>query len=654
MGDALPTAPQHQYRPDIDGLRSIAILSVLLFHLFPQTVRGGFIGVDVFFVISGFLITGILIRQETFSIKQFYVRRVKRIFPALAAVLAACLVLGWWLLQPEEYRALGKHVFAGAAFSANVALFRESGYFDTLSETKPLLHLWSLGVEEQYYVVWPLLVAALRRRPRALVSVTVALMAASLVASVILTASSPSAAFYLPFTRFWELSCGALLAAQQRLWPIAAPAPRIRNALAGGGLLLVALGLWLIDEKTPFPSGWAALPVVGTTAVIAAGPLTVPARLLSLPLPVWIGLISYPLYLWHWPLLALLRTIAGQEIPVLVRLGLGALAVALAHLTYQRIEIPLRRAPWLGRTSVLAAAVGVLGLLGGVVFAREGEPQRVNQEKLAFDEPTRPCPAQLQRTGDERLDYCSTHRDGQPVAAVVGDSHAAHLFSAIDQAVQQPWLLIAHYSCPPVTGIEVQADHPACQAKAKSVLDYLTSPPAGSIRRVYLSLYFGYVQTEAFAANHVATKAGPPKVAIDGHSDRAAKVRLLEQGLGAYVAALQAAGKEVVLLLDNPEFPFLPNRCAPGLPLRSALGDLLLTDNGCSVGLEVTRSRQQDYLALVTRLQKRYPGLGVVDPVPVLCGGSDCQVLQDGALLYMDSHHLSRKGALLVLPLLNN
>lgn len=652
MSSTPPPGHPQQYRADIDGLRSIAIISVLLFHLFPQQLRGGFIGVDVFFVISGFLITGILVKQERFSIQQFYVRRVKRIFPALAAVLAACLVLGWWLLHPEEYRALGKHVFAGAAFSANVALYRESGYFDTLSETKPLLHLWSLGVEEQYYVVWPLLVAALRRRPRVLVATTLLLMAASLLTSVWLTGVSPSAAFYLPASRFWELSCGALLATQQKLWPASEAhlSPKLRQWLAGAGMALVAIGLWIIDEKTPFPSGWAALPVVGTTAIIAAGPQTAIARALSHPLPVWIGLISYPLYLWHWPLLALTRSVAGQEISVAARCALGFLAVVLAHLTYAKLEIPLRRAALLGRTPVLASAVAIMGLLGAAVFALDGVPGRVNLEKLAFDEPKLPCPDGLKSPADARLDYCSTNRPGAPVAAFVGDSHAAHLFSAMEHGVTAPWLLVAHYSCPPVLGIEVQTDYPACRAKAAFVLNYLTSAKADSIHRVYLSLYSGYAHTEAYAAEHVAAKAGPPKVTIDGHSDGPTKLRLLEQGLSRAIATLQSASKEVVLVLDNPEFPFRPNRCAPGLPARTALSEWVLEDHSCSVSLASVQGRQEAYRALVERIRLRHPGLRVVDPLAALCTSGDCPVLRDGALLYMDSHHLSRKGAQLVVP----
>src|SRR5687768_8357422 len=202
----------HAYRPDVDGLRAVAVLAVLAFHAFPHAMPGGFAGVDVFFVISGFLITGIILddlERGRFTIAGFYWRRIRRIFPALILVLTACLVLGWVLLLPDEYRQLGKHVAAGAGFIANLALWAEAGYFDWSAELKPLLHLWSLGVEEQYYLVWPLLLLFFRRWTLGLI---VGIGVLSFALNLYMTAKYPSAAFYLPMTRFWELLIGSALA----------------------------------------------------------------------------------------------------------------------------------------------------------------------------------------------------------------------------------------------------------------------------------------------------------------------------------------------------------------------------------------------------------------------------------------------------------
>jgi len=296
------------YRPDVDGLRAIAVLSVLAFHAFPRAAPGGFAGVDVFFVISGFLISGILfeaLRAGHFSFIDFYRRRVRRIFPALILVLAASLGLGWMLLLPDEYRLLGKHALAGAGFLSNIALWREAGYFAPAAEVTPLLHLWSLGVEEQYYLVWPLLLAFFAGRPRALPWMIVGLAAVSFALNVWLTPRAPSAAFYLPLTRFWELMAGSALAYHVHY---GSPGRRMADAKAAAGLALVAAGIALLSAGRAFPGWWALAPVVGSSLLIAAGPAAwINRRLLSNPVMVYIGLISYPLYLWHWPLLVYAR-----------------------------------------------------------------------------------------------------------------------------------------------------------------------------------------------------------------------------------------------------------------------------------------------------------------------------------------------------------
>ena len=215
MTTPTPHLSHPKYRPDIDGLRAVAVLSVVAFHAFPEWIKGGFIGVDVFFVISGFLISTIIFEnldRGTFSFAEFYARRIKRIFPALIFVLSACLIFGWLSLLPEELNQLGKHILGGAGFVSNLVLWSESGYFDNSAETKPLLHLWSLGIEEQFYIVWPFLVWAAWKRKLNLFYVTLSLLVASFASNIWLIQANPVATFYSPLTRFWELLCGSLLA----------------------------------------------------------------------------------------------------------------------------------------------------------------------------------------------------------------------------------------------------------------------------------------------------------------------------------------------------------------------------------------------------------------------------------------------------------
>jgi peptidoglycan/LPS O-acetylase OafA/YrhL len=370
------------YRSDIDGLRAVAVLSVVIFHAFPQILPGGFIGVDVFFVISGFLISTILysnLEAGRFSIFDFYGRRIRRIFPALILVMAACYALGWFVLLPDEYAQLGKHMAGGAGFVQNFVLWSESGYFDNSAETKPLLHLWSLGIEEQFYIVWPILLWIGYRFRLNLLSITVLIAIISFVLNIrgINVTKDLIATFYSPQTRFWELLIGAI-AAYLTLYPseklkaffsyvltnaksafkvLVWSKPKVMqmksdpgsgsanwaNIYSVVGLIILLLGMALINKHRAFPGWWALMPTIGSVLLIIAGPKAIINRtLLSSKLMVGIGLISYPLYLWHWVILSFLRIMQG-EVPLWWHRAIAILvAVVLSILTYKFIEKPIR------------------------------------------------------------------------------------------------------------------------------------------------------------------------------------------------------------------------------------------------------------------------------------------------------------------------
>ena len=287
-----------RYRPDIDGLRALAVMAVIIFHTFPKLLPGGFVGVDIFFVISGYLITQIILSDlgsGKFSAASFYARRIRRIFPALIVVLIATFALGWYYLLPAELVSLGKNILASALFSANLMLLSEVGYFDVAAHLKPLLHLWSLGIEEQFYLVWPWLLWALPRTW--LTPAMVLAIAASFALDVSMVEHHPSETFYLPFTRAWELLAGAVLVRF----------PRAKNAnnelIAFAGIVAIEGSFFLLDARSVFP-GWAAvLPVGGTMLLLQSEASLVNRFALANRLAVGVGLISYPLYLWHWPLL---------------------------------------------------------------------------------------------------------------------------------------------------------------------------------------------------------------------------------------------------------------------------------------------------------------------------------------------------------------
>ena len=332
-------------------------------------MQGGFTGVDVFFVISGFLITGIIIGavdRGDFSFLQFYGRRIRRIFPALLLVMAVTLLAGWVVLLAYEYEQVGKHVAGGAGFVSNFVFWREAGYFDKSAETKPLLHLWSLGVEEQFYIVWPFLIWAVLKARASLLGFAVIVGVLSFWINVTDVGTDAAMTFYLPQTRFWELLAGctlafaarafarqanpsvggqsaALLAKAGRALTLAARAAALRNLAAWLGALLITLALFEVTRARPFPGWWAALPVCGAFLLIAAGPSAWFNRvILSNRVLVWVGLISFPIYLWHWPLLSFARIVESDTPSLALRVAAVFLAILLSWLTYVLIERPVR------------------------------------------------------------------------------------------------------------------------------------------------------------------------------------------------------------------------------------------------------------------------------------------------------------------------
>jgi peptidoglycan/LPS O-acetylase OafA/YrhL len=362
------------YRSDIDGLRAVAVLAVLAFHALPSVLPGGFVGVDIFFVISGYLISSILLsslQQQSFSLLDFYSRRIRRIFPALITVFIASFAMAWYFFYADEFINLGRHMISSAAFIQNWMLASESGYFDTSAEIKPFLHLWSLGVEEQFYILWPLLLWGAWKLRLNLLKLTIICLAASFAWNIYeLYVAQSTIAFYLPQVRFWELLIGAALAYIHLNPSTASSATSLGLAnedvrsITGATLLL--LSFFFINSQKVFPGFWAILPTLGTVLLISAGPNAILNRtVLSNRVAVWLGKISYPLYLWHWVLLVYLRILEPDLFAkVKFRLLALALAVILSWLTYRFIEKPLRfgaygkQKTWL----LIAAMIGIIFL----------------------------------------------------------------------------------------------------------------------------------------------------------------------------------------------------------------------------------------------------------------------------------------------------
>jgi peptidoglycan/LPS O-acetylase OafA/YrhL len=444
----------HAYRPDIDGLRAVAILAVVIFHAFPAVLSGGFIGVDVFFVLSGFLITTIILHahhENNFSFASFYGRRIRRIFPALLLVLIFSLIAAICLLTADEVSQISQHILGGASFSANFVFWQEAGYFDAQAITKPLLHLWSLSIEEQFYIIWPLCIwYAIKKQLNVLV-VTIALAALSFTLNVYWVYTGQIAAFYAPQARIWELLIGCSIAYSQfsvvlaklsnthqvsaiihplihKIRPAINPT-KLANIQACLGLTLLLVGLFTINKDSYFP-GWRAFlfPVLGSALIITAGESAWFNRaVLSNKALIWLGLISYPLYLWHWPLLSFAHILSDSQPSTAIKVLAVAIAIMLAWLTYYLIEIPIRTGLYkkLKTTLLMIGMILIAGLsyysyhhyskiAGGNIFITANK-NTIKNERLRY-------------WSDNTSVNFSTHH---PKVVIFGDSQAWDIFTAL-------------------------------------------------------------------------------------------------------------------------------------------------------------------------------------------------------------------------------
>lgn len=449
------------YRPEIDGLRAIAVISVLLFHAGVPALSGGYVGVDVFFVISGYLITGIIL-DRPFSFLSFYGRRVRRIFPALILVLVCSLVAGWFILLPVEYEKLSKEVIASALFVPNFLFWSEAGYFDGAAIEKPLLHLWSLGIEEQFYLLWPIALLIVSRRRALLTGFLIAATAISFALCVHMTSERPSSAFYLPQFRAWELSLGALVAVAG---PLVAGG-MVRFILSLLGILAIAAAVMLFEKDSPFPGYLAAIPTLGTAAAIWASRGTLVSKALSFRPIVYIGLISYPLYLWHWPLLSFAHYLHFENAPIVLLASFG-----LAVLTYELVEKPIRKR-------------GPIVLVGGMALAASCAAAIIASDGYSYHSASRKDVAAILATmkydyaTDARMSKCWLLDESgpqqlapecfQPDNGVLlwGDSQAARLYPGLQKAFPDIPIWQATRSSCPVFGGQDKCNHTNAEVRS--------------------------------------------------------------------------------------------------------------------------------------------------------------------------------------------
>jgi peptidoglycan/LPS O-acetylase OafA/YrhL len=646
--------PKLKYRSDIDGLRAIAVTSVVFSHAFRGLIPGGFVGVDIFFVISGFLIGGMIgqaVSAGTFSYLQFYMRRALRILPALIFVLLSTIVVGWALLLPDEFSHLGKHVIAGAGFVANLVLWNEAGYFDAASLQKPLLHLWSLSVEEQFYILWPFLAVLAFRLKVPGVALAASIAALSFSYNIFEAWHNPVADFYSPLTRFWELMTGCIVAfidprAKDSLGRTQ------REALSAIGLVLLFIAFGLLNERDRFPGFLALIPVLGAALSICVNPGTYIGRALGSRPMAALGLVSYPLYLWHWPLLSMAH-IAGLD-SAKCKAALVAVALGLAVLTFQFIERPIRY----GRISTLesranhlrAILVGLAMLVTSVAgyWAMAATP-RLGQLTYSFK--VRDFGTETDFVhGFRAVDFALGGNEAPLTLFVKGDLSAKHktLFigdSTMIQYSQRVSLLVERgeqtraalfsvgWGCPPVPGLKDLPVHKACDAYTERSLGFALQDPSVDIV-VFGAQWFNYFWAEK--GEHSPFYFEEPDGARLYVQPGTVAWSRIDQALRGAFRKLRMAGKTVFLVLNNP------------------VGDFLDPHNNLVDRFSSTRTPQKhardaawflDTYAPVRQLLVEagtQEGARIIDPVASLCDRKSklCQVTDQEGPIYADNTHL--------------
>lgn len=618
----------HRFRRDIQGLRALAVLPVVIFHAFPDWLPGGFVGVDIFFVISGYLITRILheeLREGSFSIASFYVRRVKRLFPALYLMLLVTMLLGLVMLPPAELRELAKTVVATVGFVANFLFYNLSGYFDGQSELKPLLHTWSLAVEEQFYLIFPLaLMAAYKFRPRWLPAMLWAAAALSLAWSMVELGQDASRAFYYPLPRAFELLIGAIVAVG------AIPKsgrPAVRDGLSLLGVALIAASLLLLSNQQPFPGLAALPPCIGAALVLAMGEdgESLGGRMLGAAPLVLVGSLSYSLYLWHWPALVFGRYIALRPLTVPEAMAAVVVAFALAWISWRYVERPVlkwRMAPrpvLIGGAGLMAATAA----LAAAVVLTQGLPQRLDpmgRTLVAAAGDSSSFRATCHSGEHDVIPYgrlCTFgDREAPPTTALWGDSFGAEIVVAMGEKLapeRRSVLQITASGCPPALGYNPKR-RPGCAAYNAERFAELTADPR--IHEIVLVVnYLGFM--------------------VDTPDQQVA----LLDGIERTAQALHARGKALSLVYSIPRMPFVA-------PTALAMEQLRGGDPG-GFGQQREDFNRRDAL-ISARLDRivRETGAGRIVPSERLCGALICPAYLPGAgVLYFDHAHLSIAGA---------
>ncbi len=622
------------YRPDIDGLRAIAILPVVFFHAFPQLIPGGFIGVDIFFVISGYLISTILfksIERGQFSFLEFYQGRIRRLFPALLLMLTVSLLIGRNMLIGHEWRSLGAQVAAGLGFYQNFHLLHQVGYFDTAAELKPMLHLWSLSIEEQYYLVFPLILV-LSRKKKWLLGLIVFFAMASFSADLVVGRTHIARSFFLPYTRFWELLGGAVLAWAGLNVPRWAESPqprRLHSLLSLAGFALILTGVFAFNSGMAYPGWRALLPVLGAIALIGAGRHGLINRMvLSNPAAIFIGRISYPLYLWHWPILSFMTIANGHRPDPVKALAAIAASLVLSWLTYTLVEKPIRNAsPPKPRIVPVLLGCGLIVALVGAEARHFAKPYDTATMNIINSWEFRGYPLPAGARQDPVSQRLFLGDNPRRKILFLGDSHALQYGNLLGEL----WRQRARNGTPP----QIIIDHTRPDFPLDLSADEAADP---GIQTVVLSSFWALHYLDG-KVNQKIRCCGTGLMGVIGKANAPltpTEMEHLDQRLEASIRQIQASGRHVILILDNsfgeetsPRF-MLKRSLLEGIhPVSTSLDRATMLDRDGTARRHV--------LAVAAKT-----GITVIDPLATLCPGDHCITrTAEGIPVNKDYDHLS-------------
>ena len=636
-----------KYRPDIDGLRAIAVLAVVAFHAFPNWIKGGFIGVDVFFVISGYLISTIIFEnldKGTFRFSEFYARRIKRIFPALLLVLVTCFIFGWFVLIGDEYKRLGTQVFAGSFFTSNFLFWRMAGYFDKWAYAKPLLNLWSLGIEEQFYIVWPLVLWFGYKRRYNLLIIGVVIGSASFWLNVYQVNVNSIADFYSPLTRFWELMSGSILA-----WATLYKSNFLDNKLIKNdfflnsisvfAFVLIIFGFLYINNDMGFPGVWALIPVLGSVLLIYSGPKAIVNRtLLSNNIAVWFGLISFPLYLWHWPLLSFARILHSYHLSISTRISCVFISIILAWLTYKFIELPIRHVTVRRHVVIqLVFLMILIGFTGSYTYYKNGFIDR----EVAFSIGSftgGPGVTLLSNCGltsetIKLIPVCQQDSRTPIRYALLGDSKASAMWNGLVRTSDSSgrWLFIGGNGpngapVPVISDDEIYKNYQSLTRLAVRAIS-----DNNEIKVVIL-----VTATRALFQHSQRPNLNLP----EENFDRAYK------GLKSTIEVFRASHKKVILVVDNPTLADAED-CHPRVTSFSFVNHYMISKNSkCEIMLNHHIKITREYKKLLNELRNDFPDeVYIFDPTDIYCDQKSgiCSSVDNhtGKLLYSYSDHIS-------------